>query len=105
MLGEATKMNEHEPSAQKSSIMPVMKYAMWACCAVMLLPIAAFMIAGGLAGGLTSGLYVFAPLLLCVGAHVVMHRMMGKACHGATSEKDEKADIAPVYAGQNVAAE
>jgi len=98
-------MNEHEPPAQKSSSMPVMKYAMWACCAVMLLPIAAFVMAGGLAGGLTSGLYAFAPLLLCVGAHVMMHRMMGKSCHGAASEKDEKADIAPVHAGQNVAAE
>lgn len=98
-------MYEPEPSAQKSSSMPVMKYAMWACCAVMLLPIAAFMMAGGLAGGLSSGLYVFAPLLLCVGAHVVMHKMTGKSCHGTTSGKNEKADIAPVHAGQNATAE
>jgi len=101
MLGDATKMNESETPAQKSSTMPVMKYVMWACCAVMLLPIAAFVMAGGLAGGLTSGLYVFAPLLLCAGAHVVMHRMMGKSCHGTASENGD----APVHAGQNVAAE
>lgn len=98
-------MNEPEPSAQKSSTMPVMKYAMWACCAVMLLPIAAFVMAGGFAGGLTSGLYIFAPLLLCVGAHVVMHRMKGKSCHGTASENGAQTDDAPPHAGQKVAAE
>jgi len=82
-----------------------MKYAMWACCAAMLLPIAVFVMAGGLSAGLFSGLYAFAPLLLCVGAHVIMHRMMGKSCHGAASEEDEPADDTPVQAGQKVAAE
>ena len=85
--------------------MPVMKYAMWACCAVMLLPIAAFVMTGGLAGGLTSGLYVFAPLLLCVAAHLIMHQMMGKSCHGTASENGAQSDDAPVRAGQKVAAE
>ncbi|RKF12309.1 DUF2933 domain-containing protein [Roseovarius spongiae] len=73
--------------------MPVMKYAMWACCTVMLLPIAAFVMAGGLAGGLSSGLYVFAPLLLCVGAHLIMHRMMGKSCHDTKSERTDDVAI------------
>lgn len=99
------KMNETEASAEQSSTMPVMKYAMWACCAVMLLPIAAFVMAGGLAGGLTAGLYVFAPLLLCVGAHVVMHRIMGKSCHGTASESSGQTDDAPAHAAQKIAAE
>ena len=99
------KMNEPEPPVEKSRTLPVIKYAMWACCAVMLLPIAAFVMAGGLSDGLSSGLYVFAPLFLCLGAHVIMHRMMGKSCHETASEKDEKADVAPLHAGQNLAAE
>ncbi|WP_243405184.1 MULTISPECIES: DUF2933 domain-containing protein [Paracoccaceae] len=95
-------MNESETPVEKSSTMPVMKYAMWACCAVMLLPIAAFVMAGGLAGGLTSGLYVFAPLLLCVAAHLIMHRMMGKSCHDTKSERTD--DVA-IQVDQKVAAD
>ena len=61
-----------------------MKYGMWACCVAMLIPVAGFLVAGGTAGGLTQKLVAFSPLLLCVGAHLVMHKMMGKSCHGAS---------------------
>lgn len=98
-------MNEPEIPARTSSTMPVMKYAMWACCAVMLLPIAAFVMAGGLAGGSSSWLYVISPLLLCAGAHVIMHRMMGKSCHGTASENGAQTDDAPAHAGQKGAVE
>lgn len=68
-----------------------MKYAMIACCAVMLLPVATFFLAGGAISGLWENAGVFAPLALCVGMHFVLHRVMGKSCHGEASEK--QADI------------
>ena len=68
----------------------LMMYGMWACCAVMLVPVVGFLVAGGTAGGLTQKLVAFAPLLLCVAAHLVMHsRMMGNSCHGASDEVDD----------------
>jgi hypothetical protein len=62
--------------------------AMMACCVLMLLPVAGFFLAGGSLGAGGGSLAAFAPLLLCVGAHFVMHKMIGKSCH--TSEKKEK---------------
>ncbi|MGY3439821.1 MULTISPECIES: DUF2933 domain-containing protein [unclassified Marinovum] len=64
----------------------LMKYGMWACCAVMLLPVGAYFVAGGALDG-AGGLATFAPLALCVGAHLVMHRFMGKSCHGKAKEE------------------
>lgn len=61
---------------------------MMVCCAIMLLPVAAFLIAGGTIAGLWNNVGLFAPIALCLGAHVVMHKMMGKSCHGS---KDEQA--------------
>ena len=62
----------------------LMKYGMWACCALMLLPVVGYFLAGGADGSLTGKIAAFAPLLLCVGAHFVMFKMMGKSCHGAS---------------------
>lgn len=76
-----------------------MKLGMMACCAVMLLPLGAFLVAGGTIDGLTSNLGLLAPLVLCLGAHVVMHRMMGKSCHESAADTlkedtDEGPDLA-----------
>lgn len=60
-----------------------MKLGMLACCAVMLVPLGGFLLAGGTLGGLASNLGLLAPLALCLGAHVVMHRMMGRSCQTA----------------------
>ncbi|MDA5095771.1 DUF2933 domain-containing protein [Aliiroseovarius sp. KMU-50] len=49
----------------------------------MLLPIAVYFLAGGTIGEGGTGLSAFAPLLLCVGAHFLMHRVMGKSCHAS----------------------
>ena len=67
-----------------------MKLGMMACCAVMLVPLGALLVAGGTLGGLTSNLGLLAPLALCLGAHVVMHRMMGRSCHDNTANPREK---------------
>ncbi len=66
----------------------LMHYGMMACCAVMLLPVAAYFAAGGTVSGALNSIGLFAPLLACVGMHLVMHKMMGKSCHG----KQEKAE-------------
>lgn len=60
----------------------IAKYGMWLCCAVMLAPVALYFVQGGTFAGLSSGLSVFAPLVLCVGLHLVMHRALGRSCHG-----------------------
>ena len=64
----------------------LMKYGMWACCAVMLLAVAGYFLAGDTDGGMTGKIAAFAPLLLCVGAHFVMFKMMGRSCHGASDD-------------------
>lgn len=71
----------------------LMHYGMMICCTVMLLPIAWFLVAGGSLSGLWSNAAFFAPLLLCVGAHFVMHKMMGKSCHGASEEEKQVREI------------
>lgn len=64
----------------------MMKLGMMACCAIMLAPVAVFILAGGTIGGLWSGAAIFAPLLLCVGAHVLIHRAMNKSGQTAAPE-------------------
>ena len=66
----------------------LMKYAMWACCAVMVLPLAGYLVSGGTVSGLWQNVSVFAPLLLCVAVHLVLCKMlMGKSCHRASDRK------------------
>ena len=62
------------------------KFGMMACCAVMLVPLGAFLLAGGTLGGLGSNVGLLVPLALCLGAHVVMHRMMGRSCHDSAAD-------------------
>ena len=65
----------------------LMHYWMMICCAVMFLPVAAFLLAGGSIAEIWSNVGLFAPILLCVGAHVAMFKVMGKSCHGSKDEK------------------
>ncbi len=62
-------------------------YGMMICCAVMLLPVGAFFIAGGTIVGLWTNVALFAPIALCLGAHVLMFKLMGKSCHRPQSEE------------------
>lgn len=68
-----------------------MKLGMVACCAVMLVPLGAFLVAGRTLGGLAGNIGLLAPLALCLGAHVVMHRMMGRSCHDSTTNTQKEA--------------
>ncbi len=66
----------------------LMRYGMMACCAVMALPVVAFLVGGGTIAAMWSNVGLFAPILLCVGAHLVMHKMMGKSCHAKDDTQD-----------------
>ena len=33
------------------------------------------------------------PLLACVGAHLIMHRFMGKSCHGSAVESEKTSTV------------
>lgn len=72
----------------------LMHWGMMACCAVMLLPIAAYFFSGGSILGAFNNIGAFAPLLLCVGAHLVLHRFMGKSCHNEETDVDETPELA-----------
>jgi len=62
----------------------LMHFGMMVCCAVMLLPLAGFFLAGGTIAGLWSNASVFAPIVICVGAHLLLFKVMGKSCHGSS---------------------
>ncbi len=59
-----------------------MRYGMLACCVVMLLPVGGYFLGGGTLSGLLDNLLLLVPLLACVGMHFVLHRLMGRSCHG-----------------------
>ena len=80
---------DNEQSKAKHSGM--MRYGMMLCCAVMLLPVGLYFLGGGALSSLSSNVGLFLPLGLCLGMHFVMHRMMGKSCHG--EKHDEKKEI------------
>lgn len=80
----------------------IARYAMWACCAVMALPIVALLAGGGSLSGVFSNAGALLPLLACLGLHVVMHRVMGRSCHdeknaqsGVPDGESEPALVAP----------
>lgn len=52
------------------------------CCVAMVA--AVFVIAGS--GVETSLFSLLVPLAVCIGMHVVMHKFMGKSCHGSEKE-------------------
>ena len=60
---------------------------MMVCCAVMVFG-TGFLIATAPAGQtIGQTLLLAAPMLGCVGMHLVMHRFMGKSCHGGSKSE------------------
>lgn len=82
-------MNNTKP-VKETSRFGFMHMGMAVCCAVMLLPIGAFLLAGGTVSGLFSNLGVFAPIVLCIGIHIAMFAILGKSCHGKTYKQQTK---------------
>ena len=77
---------ENAKPGNKAANARVMKIGMWLCCAAMLVPIAGLVVASAAGGGWGQNLGAFAPVALCAGMHVAMHRFMGRSCHGARDE-------------------
>jgi hypothetical protein len=86
------KMNKTGQSSQLKST-NVLHVGMWACCAVMFLPLMVFFARGGTLSGLSDSAGVLAPILFCLGAHGVMFLFMGKSCHGDRTTSDADAPV------------
>lgn len=104
MTKESSDNIMDDKKAAQSGSEKLVKYGMWACCAVMLLPIVAYL-AAGRPSGVTNSLITFAPLLLCVGVHFVMHRYMGKSCHGVAKVADDEHKAPEAQVTARIAAE
>lgn len=88
-------MNDQENTSAKKGF-GLMHAGMAVCCAIMLLPVAGFFIAGGTIAGLMGNLGVFAPIALCIGVHVAMFAVMGKSCHGSDKSGKTKEDLSDI---------
>lgn len=64
---------------------------MMACCAAMVAGTAIIFASAPAGQPLGETLLLAAPVLGCLGMHVVMHRFMGRSCHDAEN-KDQKND-------------
>lgn len=63
---------------------------MWACCLLMAIGVG-FVIWPTLENqSVITTLLSLSPLLACVGMHIVMHRFMGKSCHGDSNQKETR---------------
>lgn len=66
------------------------RLGMAACCIIMMVPIALVLLGGASIGAVFSNAGLILPLVLCLGMHFVMHRMMGRSCHGKVEEADDQ---------------
>ncbi|KNG95404.1 hypothetical protein [Pseudaestuariivita atlantica] len=80
--------NTGEPAKRGFGLMHA---GMAVCCAVMLLPVAGFLIAGGTLAGLVGNLALFAPIAACIAIHVAMFAVLGRSCHG-DAKREEAAE-------------
>ena len=62
---------------------------MMACCLAMVAGFAFVAFTGPADQTFWSRVFSASPLLVCVGMHLVMHRLMGKSCHLNKTEKEE----------------
>ena len=86
----AKQENPTTPSKQSRTGIKGMHIAMIACCMFMLIPVFGLVMAGSGRNGSGLNLTTLAPLLLCVGAHLLMHKMLGKSCHGKDKDNVEE---------------
>lgn len=56
----------------------------------MMVPIALVLLGGASIGAVFSNAGLILPLVLCLGMHFVMHRMMGRSCHSGVEESDDQ---------------
>ncbi len=76
----------------------VIHAGMLICCGIMVAPLVLFLLNGGAVADILGNVGVLLPLVVCLGAHFLMHRFMGVSCH-----KEKEADSADdEYAGSDV---
>lgn len=63
-------------------------WLMIACCLAMIGGFAYLLWSAPAGQSLGSTITSAFPLLICIGAHFVMHRFMGKSCHSNKAKKD-----------------
>ena len=65
-------------------------FFMMACCVAMVAGVGILVATAPATQSWSATLWTAFPLLACVGAHLVMHKFMGKSCHGSdATTKDE----------------
>lgn len=65
----------------------------------MLIPLIGYFLASGTLAGLSNNLSVVVPIALCLGVHVAMFAVMGRSCHGSSSESQTTPSDQPVGFG------
>ncbi len=67
-----------------------MHWMMWVCCTVMVLPLVFYFANGGSFENPRALLTAVLPIGLCVGAHFLLHRLVGQSCALHQSKENEK---------------
>jgi len=65
---------------------------MMACCALMVAGVGIILATAPNSQSWSATLWAAFPLLACVGAHLVMHRFLGKSCHGSREASTKTED-------------
>ena len=79
--------NQHENEAFDTTERSAMSSFMMLCCIAMFVAFVAVVFMAPANQSWTQTALGAAPLLACLGAHLVMHRFMGRSCH---SKKENK---------------
>lgn len=67
----------------------VIHAGMLICCGIMVAPLVLFLLNGGAVTDILGNIGLLLPLVVCLGAHFLVHRFMGVSCH-----KEKEADSA-----------
>lgn len=65
---------------------------MMVCCAAMIAAFGFVILTAPAGQGWGASALAALPLLGCVGAHLLMHSLMGKSCHGGSADSHETAN-------------
>lgn len=65
------------------------KWMMAACCVPMVAVAGIYLYSVGLDGNWSARIFVVAPLVLCLGVHVLMFKFMGHSCHGPKKSEND----------------
>lgn len=81
-----------KPAAENSFQNPTGRkhLGMLACCVVMLAPLAYLSFSGSALALNSASFSTMAPIVICIGLHVVVHKFMGRNCRGSTKQCEPK---------------